>query len=129
MNTFIEEIATVFGWSEADYSKDDLLDYYRANVTNNATGISDSNLAIEFVDSDATRILKEFVRLYIRAENYMDQNQAFIFIVNDSKACADFKALAIDANRKRSRFGDDNNFHDYFKDLYKNTRIVPLITA
>ena len=34
MNTFIEEMATVFGWTEADYSKGDLLDYYRANVKN-----------------------------------------------------------------------------------------------
>ena len=33
MNTSIEGIATVFGWTEADYSKNNSLDYYRTHAS------------------------------------------------------------------------------------------------
>lgn len=131
MNTFIEEIATVFGWTEADYSKNDLLDYYRANVKNDVKAIADSSLMIR-TDTTATQVLKKFVSLYIGTEEYMDQNRAFVFIVRNQhgrKVYADFKALAIDVNRKGKRIGNGSDFIEYLEELDRNIVIAPFITA
>lgn len=131
MNTFIEEMATVFGWTEADYSKNDLLDYYRANVKNDVKAIADSSLMIR-TDTTATQVLKKFVSLYIGTEEYMDQNRAFVFIVRNQhgrKVYADFKALAIDVNRKGKRIGNGSDFIEYLEELDRNIVIAPFITA
>lgn len=131
MNKFIEEMAAVFGWSEADYSKEKLMDYYRAKVTNNANAIADSSLMIR-TDTAETQILKKFVALYLCAEDYMDQNRAFVFIVRNAhghKVYADFKAFAIDVNRKLERVACDIESLEYMDELDRNTIIAPFITA
>lgn len=131
MNTFIEEMATVFGWSEADYSKGDLLDYYRANVKNDVKAIGDSSLMIR-TNNAATQILKKFVSLYLDTEEYMDQNRAFVFIVRNKhghKVYADFRALAIDVNRKYERLASDIDIIEYMDTLDRDIIIAPFITA
>ena len=135
MKQFIEEMAAVFGWSEADYSKGDLLDYYRANVKNDPKAIADSSLMIR-TGSAATQVLKKFVSLYLSAEEYMDQNRAFVFIVRNNvrnkhghKVYADFKALAIDINHKYERLTSDIDIIEYMDELDRNTIIAPFITA
>ena len=131
MNTFIEEMATVFGWTEANYSKGDLLDYYRANVKNDPKAIADSSLMIR-TGSAATQVLKKFVSLYLGAEEYMDQNRAFVFIVRNKhghKVYADFKALAIGINHKYERLASDIDIIEYMDELDRNTIIAPFITA
>lgn len=130
MNTFIEEMATVFGWTDADYSKGDLLDYYRANVKNDPKAIADSSLMIR-TGSAATQVLKKFVSLYLGAEEYMDQGIAFAILNTEHgnrKIYADFKTLALEANRKRAHFENDLAFAKYFKEFTRNLRIVPFIT-
>lgn len=131
MNTFIEEMAAVFGWSEADYSKSNLLDYYRANVKNDTKAIADSSLMIR-TDNTATQVLKKFVSLYINTEEYTDQGRAFVFIVRNKhghKVYADFKALAIDVNRKGERIGNGVDFIEYMDTLDRDITIAPFITA
>lgn len=131
MNTFIEEMAAVFGWSEADYSKEKLMDYYRAKITNNPKAIADSSLMIR-TDVAETQILKKFVELYLCAEDYIDQNRAFVFIVRDAhghKVYADFKAFAVNASRKYERLGCDIEILEYMDELDRNTVIAPFITA
>ena len=112
MNTFIEEMAAVFGWSEADYSKSNLLDYYRANVKNDPKAIADSSLMIR-TGSAATQVLKKFVSLYLGTEEYMDQNRAFVFIVRN----------------KHGHNASDIDIIEYMDELDRNTIIAPFITA
>mgnify|MGYP000281529811 CR=1 FL=1 len=131
MDTFIEEMATVFGWTEADYSKGDLLDYYRANVKNDVKAIGDSSLMIR-TDTAATQVLKKFVSLYLDTEEYIDQNRAFVFIVRNKhghKVYADFRALAVDVNHKYERLASDVDVIEYMDTLDRDITIAPFITA
>ena len=130
MKQFIEEMATVFGWTEADYSKGDLLDYYRANVKNDPKTIADSSLMIR-TGSAATQILKEFVRLYVNAEKYINSNEPFTIIShegNDNGPYADFKTLAIDFNRKRKVIPNENELADYVTLSMFWLQVVPAST-
>lgn len=131
MNTFIEDIAAAFGWSKSDYAENHLLDYYRALVNSEKDKRNEASLAIA-KSNIATFILQDFVRLHNRAEKYMDQGTTFAIInaePENRKIYADFKTLALEANRKRARFEDDLTFAKYFKEFTRNLRIVPFITA
>ena len=131
MNTFIEEMATAFGWSKPDYAENHLLDYYRALVNSEKNKRNEASLAIA-KSSIATFILQDFVRLHSRAEKYMDQGTAFAIInaePENRKIYADFKTLAFEANRKRAHFENDLAFAKYFKEFTRNLRIVPFITT
>lgn len=130
MNTFIEEIATVFGWSKSDYTEKHLLDYYRAHVTSKTNEAAEASLLIA-KDSVITYILQDFVRLYSRAEKYMNQGIVFVILSTEHenrKVYVDFKTLARDANRKRARFENDLEFAEHFRDFTKKLRILPFIT-
>lgn len=130
MNTFIEEIATVFGWSKSDYAEKHLLDYYRAHVTSKKNEAAEASLLIA-KDSVITYILQDFVRLYSRAEKYMNQGIAFVILSTEHenrKVYVDFKTLAHDANRKRARFENDLEFAGQFRDFTKKLHILPFIT-
>lgn len=131
MNTFIEDIAATFGWSKSDYAENHLLDYYRALVNSEKDKRNEASLAIA-KSNIATFILQDFVRLHNRAEKYMDRGTTFAIInaePENRKIYADFKTLALEANRKRARFEDDLTFAKYFKEFTRNLRIVPFITA
>lgn len=131
MNTFIEDIAAAFGWSKSDYAENHLLDYYRALVNSEKDKRNEASLAIA-KSNIATFILQDFVRLHKRAEKYMDRGTTFAIInaePENRKIYADFKTLALEANRKRARFEDDLTFAKYFKEFTRNLRIVPFITA
>ena len=130
MNTFIENMATAFGWSKSDYAENHLLDYYRALVTSKTNEAAEASLLIA-KDSVTTYILQNLVRLYSRAEKYMDQGIAFAILNTDHenrKIYADFKTLAFEANRKRAHFENDLAFAKYFKEFTGKLRIVPFIT-
>lgn len=131
MNTFIEEMATAFGWSKSDYAKNHLLDYYRALVNSEKDKRNEASLAIA-KSSIATFILQDFVRLHNRAEKYMDQGTTFAIInaePENRKIYADFKTLALEANRKRARFEDDLTFAKYFREFTSHLLISPYIKA
>lgn len=130
VDTFIEEMAAVFGWSETNYNKNTLLEYYRAYVRgdlNMASGIS----FIINVRSAATQILKEFVRLYVNTEKYINSNEPFTIIShegNDNGPYADFKTLAIDFNRKRKVIPNENELADYVTLSMFWLQVVPAST-
>ena len=131
MNTFIEDMATAFGWSKSDYTENHLLDYYRALVNSEKDKRNEASLAIA-KSSIATFILQDFVRLHNRAEKYMDQGTAFAIInaePENRKIYADFKTLALEANRKRARFEDDLTFAKYFREFTNHLLISPYIKA
>lgn len=131
MNTFIEDMATAFGWSKSDYAENHLLDYYRALVNSEKDKRNEASLAIA-KSSIATFILQDFVRLYSRAEKYIDQGIAFAILNTEPenrKIYADFKTLALEANRKRARFEDDLTFAKYFREFTSHLLISPYITA
>jgi hypothetical protein len=131
MNTYIEEMATAFGWSKSDYAENHLLDYYRALVNSEKDKRNEASLAIA-KSSIATFILQDFVRLHNRAEKYMDQGTTFAIInaePENRKIYADFKTLALEANRKRARFEDDLTFAKYFREFTSHLLISPYIKA
>lgn len=131
MNTFIEDIAAAFGWSKSDYAENHLLDYYSALVTLETDKRNEASLLIAR-SSIATYILQNLVRLHSRAEKYMNQGIAFAILNTEHgnrKIYADFKTLALEANRKRAHFENDLAFAKYFKEFTRNLRIVPFITA
>ena len=130
IDTFIEEIATVFGWSETNYDKDTLLQFYKAYVRddlNMASGIS----FIINARSAATQILKEFVRLYVNAEKYINSNEPFTIISHEGNGngpYADFKTLAIDFNHKRKVIPNENELANYVTLSMFWLQVVPTST-
>lgn len=115
MNSKLLEIAEVFGWSSEDIKFEKLIHYYRSMIKEDQQNIDASRFYLSYF-STQTVVMRYFVDLYDKADEYDNMNKQYIIVDIDGHiAHESILSLAKYWVRIKSRLDNDTVFMDAFK--------------